>query len=190
MPEQQLTEPATHDPADPESGWRAPLRLLARALLVVAVLAAAGALAGVVWEWWWTPPSGVVVHHQWLQDETGLRGDFSGTGTYVVVAAVTGALVAGVLAAVLDGAELLTLVAVLAGAALGGWLMHVVGVALGPTDPHHLAATAADGTRLPGNLVVSGDSVRRALPGGALAGLVVVWLGLSSKRARNSGPDR
>ena len=190
MPEQQLTEPTTSGAADPVAGWRTPARLLLRALGVVAVLAAAGALAGVVWEWWWTPPSGIVAHHQWLQDESGLRGDFSGTGTYVVVALVTGAVVAAVIAAVLDGAELVTLVAVLAGAALAGWLMHRVGVALGPADPHHLATTAADGTELPGRLVVSGDSVRRAFPGGALAGLVVVWLGLGSKRPRKRGPSR
>ena len=49
-----------------------------------------GRWPGLVWEWLWTPPRGVVVHHRWVQDEVGLRGDFSGTGTYVVVAAVAG----------------------------------------------------------------------------------------------------
>jgi len=190
MPEQQLTEPVTSGPDDAGRGWRTPLRLLVRAVVVVAAMAAAGALAGVLWEWWWAPPSGVVVHHQWLQDETGLRHDFSGTGTYVVVAVLAGALVSGALALLLEGAEIVTLVAVLLGAVLAGWLMHRVGVALGPADPHQLARTAADGKRLPGNLVVSGDSVLRAFPSGALAGLVLVWLGLSSKRPHRGRPDR
>jgi fatty acid desaturase len=190
MPEQQLTRSTPSGADDPDTGRRSPVRLLLRALLVVVVLAAAGALAGVLWEWWWTPPPGIVAHHQWLQDETGLRGDFSGTGTYVVVALVTGAVVAAAIAAVLDGAELVTLVAVLAGSVLAGWLMHRVGVALGPADPHRLATTTADGTELPGRLVVSGASEWRAFPGGALAGLVVVWLGLASKRARKPGPSR
>ncbi|NYD41492.1 hypothetical protein [Nocardioides panaciterrulae] len=189
MSEQQLTEPTTSGPEGAAADRRTPVRLLVRALLVIAVFAAAGALAGVVWEWWWTPPPGIVAHHQWLQDETGLRGDFSGTGTYVVVALIAGAVVAAVLAAVLDGAELVTLVAVLVGSVLAGWLMHRVGVALGPADPHKLAATTTDGTELPGRLVVSGASVWRVFPGGALAGLVVVWLGLASKRARNPRPS-
>jgi len=193
MPEQQLTgppQPATDGPVEPPAGWRRPLRLLLRALAVVAAFAAAGALAGVVWQWWWTPPGGVVLHHQWVQFETDVRHDFSGTGTYVVVAVVAGALVAGGIALLLDGAEVLTLVAVLAGSMLAGWLMHRVGVALGPPDPDPLAATAADGTNLPSNLVVSGDTTWRAFPAGALAGLVIVWLGLSSKKARGDGPDR
>jgi len=193
MPGQQLTgapEPATVAAPPAPGGWRRPLRLLLRALAVVAVFAAAGALAGVVWEWWWAPPGGVVLHHHWVQFEADVRHDFSGTGTYLVVAVVAGALVAGAVALLVDGAEVLTLVAVVAGAMLAGWLMHRVGVALGPPNPDPLAASAADGTRLPARLVVSGDTARRAFPAGALAGLVIVWLGLSSKRPRASGPDR
>jgi hypothetical protein len=193
MPDQQLTgapQPATIGPVGPAAGWRRPLRLLLRALAVVAVMAAAGALAGVVWEWWWAPPGGVVLHHQWVQFETDVRHDFSGTGTYVVVAVVAGAVVAAAIALLVDGAEVLTLVAVLGGSLLAGWLMHRVGVALGPPDPDPLAASAADGTHLPSNLVVSGDTTWRAFPAGALAGLVIVWLGLSSKKARSRGPDR
>jgi len=193
MPEQQLTGPPQRSatgPVEPSGGWRRPLRLLLRALAVVAVFAAAGALAGVIWQWWWTPPGGVVLHHRWVQFETDVRHDFSGTGTYVVVAVVAGALVAGAVAWLLNGSEVLTLVAVIAGSLLAGWLMHRVGVALGPPDPGPLAASAADGTRLPARLEVSGDTTWRAFPAGALAGLVIVWLGLSSKRARGGGTDR
>lgn len=162
------------------------LTLLRQVVVIVLVFAVAGALAGAVWEWLWTPPAGVVVHHQWLQDERGLRGDFAGTGSYVAVAAITGFLVGGVVAFVFDAAEVVTLLAVLAGAVLAGWLMHRVGLALGPADPRHLAASAKDGTRLPGRLSVSGQSEFRAFPAGALLGLVIVFFGLSGRRHRPS----
>ena len=64
--------------------------------LVVAALAAVGALAGVVWQWVWTPTIGVVVDHRWTAgDAIGLQHEFSGTGWYVVVGTVAG-LLAGV----------------------------------------------------------------------------------------------
>lgn len=162
------------------------LRLLRQVTMIVLVFAVAGALAGAVWEWLWTPPAGVVVHHQWLQDERGLRGDFAGTGGYVAVAAITGFLVGAVVAFVFDAAEVVTLLAVLAGAVLAGWLMHRVGLALGPADPRHLAASAKDGTRLPGRLSVSGQSEFRAFPACALLGLVIVFFGLSGRHHRPS----
>ncbi len=162
------------------------LTLLRQVLVILLVFAVAGALAGVVWEWLWTPPAGVVVHHQWLQDERGLRGDFAGTGSYVLVAAVTGFLVGAAVAFVFDSAELVTLLAVLAGAVLAGWLMHRVGLAVGPADPRHLAASAKDGTRLPGRLYVSGQSEFRAFPAGATLGLVIVFFGLSRRSHRPS----
>jgi hypothetical protein len=83
----------------------------------------------------------------------------------------------------LDRSELVTLVAVLGGALLAGWLMSHVGGFLGPADPRSLAATANTGTHLPDHLVVSGKSELRAFPGGALVGLVVVFLGLSRHHA-------
>ena len=162
------------------------LTLLRHVVLIVLAFAVAGALAGLVWQWLWTPPPGVVVHHQWLQDERGLRGDFAGTGSYVAVAAITGFLVGAVVAFLFDSAELVTLLAVVAGAVLAGWLMHRVGVALGPADPRHLAASAKDGTRLPGRLSVSGQSEFRAFPAGALLGLVIVFFGLSGRHHRPS----
>lgn len=148
----------------------------------VVLLAVAGALAGVVWVWWWTPPSGVVVDHRWVQDEAGLRGDFFATGSYVAVAAVTGLLVAVLLALLFDRTEIVTLVAVLAGSVLAAWVMYRVGLALSPADPRTLADSAKDGTRLPGRLTVDGDSPFQAFPGGALLGLVIVWFGLSRRR--------
>ncbi|MGZ4450010.1 MAG: hypothetical protein ACXVW4_09475 [Nocardioides sp.] len=183
MSEQLTVPPATDDGPDaPSRGRGVVVQVAVQVVGILAVFAAAGALAGVVWEWLWSPPSGVVVHHQWFQDEAGLRGDFSGTGLYVVVAAVAGLLAAGVVAVVFDRLELLTLVLVLVSAALAGGLMHRVGVALGPADPHHLATTARDGTKLPARLSVSGDSPYRAFPGGAMVGLVIVFFGLARRR--------
>ena len=181
MSEQQLTAPPAPPSRDdePRGGWSLLLPYVLQALAVVAVLVAAGAVAGVVWEWWWTPPTGVVVHHQWLQDENGLRAQFSGTGTYVVVAAVAGLVAGVVVSLVLARSELVTLVALLAGSLLAGWVMYKVGAALGPADPHHLATTAKDGTHLPGRLVVSGKTPLRAFPAGAVLGLTVVFLGLA-----------
>jgi len=182
---EQLTAPLAPTPSagEPRRGWSLLLPYVRQALLIVAIFAVAGVLAGVVWEWLWTAPTGVVVHHQWLQDERGLRGEFSGTGLYVLVAAVTGLVVGGTVAVLLDRSELVTLVAVLGGALLAGWLMSDVGGFLGPADPRSVAATADTGTHLPDHLVVAGDSVLRAFPGGALVGLVVVFLGLSRHRA-------
>jgi hypothetical protein len=156
--------------------------VLRQVVVSVVLLVAAGALAGVVWVWLWTPPTGVVLDHQWVQDESGLRGDFSATGSYVAVAAVTGLLVAFLLAVLFDRAEVVTLVAVLVGSVLAGWVMYRVGVALSPADPRALAESAEDGTRLPGRLAVDGDSPFRAFPGGAMLGLVIVYLGLSRRR--------
>jgi hypothetical protein len=182
MPEQLTVPPeeAVHDPS-----WRSlVLPLVRQVVVILLVFAAAGALAGVVWEWLWKPPTGVVLDHRWLQDEAGLRGDFAGTGSYVLVAAVTGLLVAAALALVFDRAELVTLVTVLVGAYLAGWLMYHVGLALGPVDPQDLARTAPDNTHLPGKLIVSGASPERAFPAGALVGLVIVFFGLSRRRQR------
>lgn len=187
MSEQQLTAPpAAPAPAgEPRGRWSLLVPYAVQAVAIVAIFAAVGAVAGVVWEWVWTPPVGVVVHHQWLQDEVGLRGDFSATGTYVLVAVVAGLLTGVVVSLLLDRSELVTLVAVVAGALLAGWVMHRVGSHLGPADPRHLAASAKDETQLPGPLVVSGKSALRAFPAGALLGLTVVFLGFS--RLRRTG---
>lgn len=155
---------------------------LTRGLLVVAVFAAGGALAGVVWEWIWTPPSGVVIEHRYLLDGEGLRSDFSGTALYVLVAAVTGLLLGVLVAVRTDRSELLTLGAVVVGSVLAGWLMLQVGTAVDPPDPGPLAAEAEDLTRLPDELEVAGTSPYVAFPAGALVGLIVVFVGLNGPR--------
>jgi hypothetical protein len=158
-----------------------------QALVAVAVLAATGAVAGVVWEWVWTAPIGVGADHKWLaQDEAGLRGQFSGTGWYVVVASVAGLLAGAVVALFLDRVPLATLLAVVVGSVLGAWLMAKVGGALGPADPVQLARTARDGAHLPGRLAVSGRSPWVSMPSGALIALALVFFGLGSRRGEFS----
>ena len=176
--------PAPAEPA-PSSGHGQRAHVLRRALLVLAVPLVLGAVSGVLWEWLWTPPPGVVSHHHWVQDEVGLRGDFSGTGLYVLVAAGAGLLAGLVAALVSRGHEVIGLAALFVGSLLGGWLMYRVGVALGPPDPEAVARSVPALTRLPGSLTVSGTSPFLALPAAALVGLTVVFLG-PSKSSRES----
>jgi hypothetical protein len=165
-----------------DPGHRASLRPgLVQLVIGVLVLAGAGALAGVVWEWLWTAPVGVVADHRWLaEDEAGLRGQFSGTGWFVVVATVTGLLAGGIVATFLDRVPLLTLLGVVVGSVLGTWLMLRVGAALGPPDPTRLALTAKEGTHLPGDLDVSRRTPWISMPAGALVALVLVFFGFSA----------
>ncbi len=164
---------------------RGVLPVVRQAVLALVVLAVSGVLAGVVWEKLWDAPSGTVVKHQWLQDEVGLRGAFSGTGLYVLVAVVAGLVVGCAVALLLDRSELVTLACVAAGSVLAGWLMLRVGVSLGPDDPRLLAEAAKDGTVLPGRLTVTGWSPLVAFPSGALVGLVVVFFGLAKHRRQD-----
>jgi hypothetical protein len=57
-----------------------------------------------------------------------------------------------------------------------------VGSALAPPDPAVLARTAPDGTRLPGTVEVSGNWPLGAFPAGALLGVAVIYIGLTSTR--------
>jgi hypothetical protein len=149
-----------------------------QAVFIVAVFAAVGVLAGVLWEWLWTPPMAVAAQQAVQPTLESARGQFSGTAWYVVIASLAGLFTAAVLALAFDRREIVTLAAVLGGSALGAWLMLVVGTALGPADPQTVAATAADGTRIPMDLDVSGRSPYLAMPAGALIGLVVIFFGV------------
>ncbi|HEX6148258.1 hypothetical protein [Nocardioides sp.] len=151
-------------------------------LVVLAACAAAGALAGVVWEAWWTPPVGVVRDQAWYLDFFQSRDLFSATALYVVVGVVGGLLVGAASAFFVDRVELLTLATVVVGSLLAGWLMLQVGSALAPPDPHALARTAAEDTRLPGTLEVSGTWPRGAFPAGAMLGVAAIYIGLTASR--------
>ena len=147
----------------------------AQVLTIVAVFAAAGVAAGRLWYRLWDAPSGVASGGQWYTNEAGLRDDFQGVAWYVTIA-VAGGLVLGILAAWLfHRSELATLAAVIAGSALAAYLMFRVGTHLSPRDPHELAKTAKDGTKLKGALRVTSWPPRGAFPFGALVGLAVVY---------------
>jgi hypothetical protein len=156
---------------------------LVQLAIAVLVLCAAGALAGVVWEWVWSTPTGVVVDHKWVaESEASLRGQFSGTGWYVIVGSIAGLLAGAVVALFVDRYPFVTLAGVAVGSLLGAALMYRVGVALGPADAAHLARTAKEGTHLPAALSISGKSPWIAFPAGALVALALVFLGLSAVR--------
>lgn len=153
----------------------------------LAIFAAAGAGAGLLWWHLWGPPAtGTVSQHTWFTDEPGLRQEFSGTGLFIVISAGLGLVLGAVVAWLLARAELVTLVAVLGGSALAAWLMTVVGVHLSPPDPQLLARTAADGTELPGHLFVAGRGPYAVLPAAALLALIGVFLLAPRRRAHRS----
>ncbi|MGH3346802.1 MAG: hypothetical protein ACRDO4_07450 [Nocardioides sp.] len=151
-------------------------------VVVLAGCAAAGALAGVVWEAWWTPPIGVVRDQGWYVDLFESRDLFSATALYVVVGVLAGLLVGAASAFFVDRVELVTLATVVVGSVLAAWLMLQVGSALAPPDPAVLARTAADDTRIPGTVEVSGNWPLGAFPAGALLGVAVIYIGLTSTR--------
>jgi hypothetical protein len=192
-----LTAPAK-EPLHQPSSHAAPRRLRAswfvvpvQMTLTIAAFGGAGALSGWLWYHLWTPPHGVVADHQWFLDpaEAGLRGDFPGTGWYVVVAVPAGLLLGAASAYLLDRSELATLAAVAVGSLLAGWLMLRVGLHLSPPDPDTLARTAKDGTELPGRLHVSRLPPKLSYPAGALLGLALVYL-FTSRRGTWNGPSR
>jgi hypothetical protein len=143
---------------------------------VLLAYAAVGAVAGVVWEWVWTPPGVVLAQHQVLYDSyASLRRVFTGTGLYVLVAAVASALLALVVTVLVRGRELLMLAAVVLGSALAAALMWRVGTLLGPGDPASIAARTAGHARVPGNLTVTGKSPYLIWPMVSLFVLTLVY---------------
>lgn len=157
-------------------------------LIVLVGCAVVGGLAGLAWETWWTPPSGVVRGHVWYVDFYESRGLFSGTALYVVVGLLGGILVGVTSAYLVDRVELVTLASVAAGSVLAAWLMLQVGTALAPPDPEVLARTAPNKAVLPDTLEVSGDWALGAFPAGAMIGVAVVYIGLTSTRRSHAWP--
>jgi hypothetical protein len=135
---------------------------LAVALLVLEVLLAyalVGLVAGVVWEAIWAPPDQVVQqHHVYPADYEALRRIFTGTGLYVLVAAVASAGTALVISLLTRRRELVVLLAVTVGSCTAAGVMREIGISLGPVDPTTLAATTGNGVHLPGALDVIGFS--------------------------------
>jgi hypothetical protein len=169
---------------------------LAQGLAVIAVFAVVGALGGLLWYWLWDVPQGVVSGYEWYTSESGLRDDFAGTGWYVAISVLAGLLLGALAAWLLDRFELVTLVAVVGGSVLAAYLMLRVGYHLSPPDPHQLARTAADGTRLDGAMRVDSWPPKGAFTFGAVLGLALVYastLGQNPPELRTEpgdGPSR
>lgn len=175
-----LTATPAHQapPLDPApTGARRPVWVVValQALLILAVFAVVGALAGWLWYHLWDAPTGVVSGGTWFTDEAGLRDDFGGVAWYVTISVLAGLMLGALAAWLLDRSELVTLAAVLAGSALAAYLMLRVGQHLSPPDPHELARSAKDGTELKGALRVESWPPRGAFTFGALVGLTLVY---------------
>jgi hypothetical protein len=160
-----------------------------QALATLFLFAALGVAAGWVWFQVWDAPPGVVADHQWFPDPymPGQQAEFDAVALYVLVGLAAGVIGGAVSGLLLDRAEVVTVVAVTVGSCLAAWLMAWVGESLGPADPDVLARTADDGTRLPGDLVLTGLSPYAAIPVGAVLALLVVLLA-TSERGRLRGP--
>ena len=169
-----------------------------QAVLFVLALAVSGALAGVVWERLWDAPVGIVYRGEWFLEPAGPDYAFSGTGWYIVVALVAGALTVLALGWLWPRHEIASLVAMAVGSMLAGWVMFKVGHALGPQDPQLLAAGKADLSTLPSDLLLVGadekprlfrfdSSALAAFPVGAMASAVFVFLVVSGRASNKRG---
>ena len=149
------------------------------ALVVLGVLIAyalVGLVAGLVWEAVWTPPDQVVQQHQvYPSDYESLRRMFTGTGLYVLVAFVAGALTALAVGLLVRRRELAVLMGVALGSGLAAGVMREVGIRRGPVDPTTLAASKANGVHVQGALTVSGFSPYLVWPMVSLLVLAVVF---------------
>jgi hypothetical protein len=168
-------------PAAPRASLVRPLLLV---VLVLVAYALVGVVSGIVWERVWTPPAEIVQQHNpYYLDYGSLRRVFTGTGLYVLVGGAASAVVALGVSLLTRRRELFTLLAVVLGSTIAALLMWKVGVRVGPADPKAAAATAADGTRLSGNLAVSGRSPFLIWPMTSLFVLALVffaWPGANS----------
>lgn len=160
--------------------------------------AASGALAGVIWERLWDAPAGVAFDGKWFLEPVGPDYAFSGTGWYVVVALVAGAVTAFALGWLWPRHELVGFLAIAVGSMLAGWIMFKVGHALGPQDPQMLAVGKADLTAIPSDLTLAGvdgaprlfwfdSSAMVAFPIGAMIASIYVFL-VATGRASGHRP--
>lgn len=176
-------------PLPPEPGRRPTWAVvLVQVVAVLVVFAALGAAGGWLWYTLWSPPSGVVSGGEWYTSEHGLREQFSGVALFVVIGVAAGVVLGALAAWRLDRSELATLAAVVVGSTLAAWLALRVGAHLSPADPHRLAETAADGTRLKGHLTVDAWAPRGAWTFGGLLGVALVYAGSLGRGSRPEDP--
>jgi hypothetical protein len=161
-----------------------PRPVLVRIGVLLAAYVVAGALAGVLWERLWQAPDGVAFGGQWYLDPAGPDVGFSGVALFVVIAFPLG-LVLGAVSGRWRGYEVTTVLVTLVAASVAALVMFAVGNALGPPDPQALAAGQPDFEPITGGLGLNAPDHGRApwrstallaLPGGAMTGLVGVYL--------------
>ncbi|HET7071762.1 MAG TPA: hypothetical protein VFI40_13120 [Nocardioides sp.] len=168
-------------------GRGGPIRTVLLVLLAYAVL---GAVAGVAWEAIWTPPGQIISKHQVFYDSyASLRGAFTGTGLYVLVAAATSALLGLVVGILTRGRELLMLALVILGSVLAAAVMWRVGTLLGPADPATIAAHTQGRQVVHGELTVAGRTPYLVWPMTSLFVLAVVYFTWPGARARRHKGD-
>ena len=167
-------------PDEPRSSW---LPVLVRAAVALVLFAAAGFGGGYAWRHLWTPPTGEARSGTWIPTpvEEGLQNDFSGVGWYVVVAVVLGLLLGLVTALLLGRAEVVGVLVALLGSALAAYLVLSTGERLSPPDETEVAATAADGDEIPGDLELEGWTPLLSAPVGALVSVSALYL-LTNRR--------
>ena len=170
-----------------------------QAVLFILAFAVSGALSGVLWERLWEAPVGLVYRGEWFLEPAGPDFAFSGTGWYIVVALIAGALTGLALGWLWPRHEITSLVAMVVGSMLAGWVMFKVGHELGPQDPQLLAAGRADLSTLPSDLLLVGaddrlrlfgfeSSALAAFPVGAMVAAMFVFLVMSG-RDRTGGVE-
>lgn len=167
---------------------------LVRVGAITATYLLAGAVAGLVWERLWDAPTGLTYQGRWYLEPAGPDFSFEAIALFVAIAAPLG-LALAVPAGLRRGHEVLTVLTVLVASSLAAVVMYAVGTALGPADPQAMAAGAPDYTPLSGDLGLTAPDPGRvpwhstamlALPAGAMAGLVGVYLLGSRGLARRS----
>lgn len=175
-----------------------PARVIEPSLLVrmgscLVAYVVAAALAGVLWEQLWSAPPGLSYQGKWFLEPAGPDLAFQGAALYVLVALPVGVLLA-VLVSLRPRHEVATVLTVLLASGIGALVMYAVGHGLGPPDPHPLAAGQPDFTTISADLVLGGSvkgenplasTALLAMPTGAMAGLVVVYL-LGNRGSRRS----
>lgn len=200
MPGQLVTPPSDVPPTEvagddlPQEARRSDLPgTVRRVALVLALGALVGVVGGFVWEWIWTPPTGAAYEGRWLADAEGLPVLAGSTALYVVVGLVCGILYGAGVALFVRGRELLTLAALVAGSAVMAGVIAWLGPVLGPPDAQQVARTKGDLEPVIGSLSlpgawdfgfpwILGTTALLAPMFGALAMVIVVWLGGSPRR--------
>lgn len=160
-------------------------------LVILVVFVVSGLVCGWLWHQLWAPaPTGMGFQGQvYFPDDQVFRA----TGLYFLTAIVAGVVLGTVLTYLLDRDEVATLVAVVCGALLAGVLMALVGGALGPESAQEAAEQFRDRPgEITGDLAVEPLAMWTCFPGGAVVGalFVLVMFGRRAHREPSGSGGR